>query len=100
MSQFLRFRAVIACGALPVALASCAGGPPAANPDTDASKGAVANDPQAVRGRLVYMKECQSCHGSRGKGDGPAERGMNTGIPDLTAPGNAAENHREPVKAL
>ncbi len=95
MSQFRRFCAVFACGAWPVALASCAGRPPAPNPDTDGSKGAVVSDEQAVRGRLVYMKECQSCHGSRGKGDGPAERRMNTEMPDLTDHETAAETDEE-----
>jgi len=31
------------------------------------------------------MKECQSCHGRRGRGDGPGARHLNVAVPDLTS---------------
>ena len=33
-------------------------------------------------GKQIYLKECQDCHGSAGKGDGPAAKDMEE-IPDL-----------------
>ena len=34
-------------------------------------------------GKQLYVRECQDCHGSTGKGDGPAARDMPE-IPDLS----------------
>jgi mono/diheme cytochrome c family protein len=35
-------------------------------------------------GRMVYQKQCQSCHGERGKGDGPAAADLKTMPSDLS----------------
>jgi mono/diheme cytochrome c family protein len=47
----------------------------------------VAATPEAVtKGRALYQRHCASCHGSGGKGDGPAA-GFGADIPDdLTDP--------------
>jgi mono/diheme cytochrome c family protein len=37
-------------------------------------------------GRAVYVKQCQSCHGRGGKGDGPAVGRLNVEVTDLTDP--------------
>src|SRR3982750_4751288 len=56
-----------------------AAGPAATNP--------VAPDAQSVQlGRAIYAKNCQSCHGPRGKGDGPAVGRLNVEVPDLADP--------------
>lgn len=36
----------------------------------------VAADPILAAGREVYRSRCGSCHGERGKGDGPIARGL------------------------
>jgi cytochrome c oxidase cbb3-type subunit 3 len=36
----------------------------------------VARDPLLRAGREVYLDRCVSCHGSKGKGDGPIARGL------------------------
>jgi mono/diheme cytochrome c family protein len=35
-------------------------------------------------GKEMYLKYCSSCHGPRGKGDGPVSRDLKTKVPDLT----------------
>ena len=35
-------------------------------------------------GRALYSKHCKSCHGSKGKGDGPKAEGLDTPIPDMS----------------
>jgi mono/diheme cytochrome c family protein len=37
-------------------------------------------------GRLLYMKHCKSCHGTKGKGDGKKAKSLDTKTPDLTTP--------------
>ena len=39
-------------------------------------------DESLRKGKQIYLKECQDCHGPSGKGDGPAARDMDE-IPDL-----------------
>ena len=34
-------------------------------------------------GRTLYSKHCKSCHGSKGKGDGPKAEGLDTPVPDM-----------------
>jgi mono/diheme cytochrome c family protein len=42
-------------------------------------------DPDAVdRGSRLYEIYCTSCHGERGRGDGPAAATMDAPLPDLT----------------
>ena len=38
-------------------------------------------------GRVVYQKQCQSCHGDRGKGDGPGAADLKTMPSDLSDAG-------------
>jgi mono/diheme cytochrome c family protein len=57
---------------------SDAAGPAAANPVT-------ADARSVATGRALYAKNCQSCHGPRGKGDGPAVAKLNVEVPDLTS---------------
>ncbi len=38
------------------------------------------------RGRVLYVKECASCHGDQGRGDGPDGLYFTTRPSDLTAP--------------
>src|SRR5688500_3988624 len=37
-------------------------------------------------GRAIYQRDCASCHGSTGQGDGPASAGMNPPPPALGSP--------------
>ena len=99
-------------GALMLGLASCGSTGSQSAPTAHSSAGApnrspaeaagpnakspVPADAHSVQiGRAVYAKQCQSCHGSRGKGDGPAARRMNTEMPDLTDREIAAETDDE-----
>jgi mono/diheme cytochrome c family protein len=45
-----------------------------------------ANDASLARGEALYVKECLSCHGAKGKGDGPAARELEKHPGDLTSP--------------
>ncbi len=50
-------------------------------------KNPVAADPASIaRGKVVYTKECESCHGPAGKGDGPAARELEKKPGDLSSP--------------
>lgn len=43
----------------------------------DAKKNPLTNDAATiVAGKTVYVKECQSCHGKTGKGDGPSAKDL------------------------
>ena len=47
----------------------------------------IASDPLLVKGREVYLDRCVSCHGEKGKGDGPIAKGLKgSPVGDLTAP--------------
>ena len=37
-----------------------------------------------VDGRVIFQAYCSSCHGTFGRGDGPAARAIRTPVPDLT----------------
>ena len=37
-----------------------------------------------VAGKAVYVRECLSCHGSAGRGDGPQAKDLDRNVPDLT----------------
>ncbi len=41
----------------------------------------------AAKGKATFEQYCASCHGSSGKGDGPAGAALNPKPKDLTAPG-------------
>jgi hypothetical protein len=46
----------------------------------------------AVEGRVLYQAYCSSCHGTLGRGDGPAARAVRTPVPDLTHYGDMHPN--------
>ncbi len=37
-----------------------------------------------AQGKVVYIRECLSCHGEHGKGDGPSAKGLEKSPGDLT----------------
>jgi len=45
-----------------------------------------ANEASLAKGKTVYVKECQSCHGEKGKGDGPGVKDLEKKPEDLTLP--------------
>ena len=42
------------------------------------------NEASLAKGKSVYVKECASCHGDKGKGDGPAVKDLEKKPGDLT----------------
>jgi cytochrome c oxidase cbb3-type subunit 3 len=44
----------------------------------------IAGDRLLVSGREVYLNRCLSCHGPKGRGDGPIAKGMRPPVGDLT----------------
>lgn len=57
-------------------------------PDADKARvNPVEATPAALlKGRALYQKHCASCHGDKGKGDGPAESYETEPATDLTEP--------------
>jgi mono/diheme cytochrome c family protein len=51
-----------------------------------------ADQKSIATGKDVYAKQCFSCHGSQGKGDGPASKDLNPRPHDLGAPNVAAQS--------
>ena len=45
-----------------------------------------ANEVSLAKGKPVWVKECASCHGDKGKGDGPAVKDLEKKPEDLTLP--------------
>lgn len=45
-----------------------------------------ANETSLAKGKAVWTKECASCHGEKGKGDGPAIKDLEKKPEDLTLP--------------
>jgi len=45
----------------------------------------VSNADAESIGRTLFSKHCKSCHGSKGKGDGPKAESVDTPIGDFTA---------------
>jgi mono/diheme cytochrome c family protein len=45
-----------------------------------------ANDQSLAAGKVLYEKNCQSCHGDTGKGNGPAARDLDKSPGDLSKP--------------
>lgn len=45
-----------------------------------------ANEASLAKGKIVWTKECASCHGDKGKGDGPAVKDLEKKPEDVTLP--------------
>ena len=45
-----------------------------------------ASEASLAKGKTVWVKECASCHGDKGKGDGPAVKDLEKKPEDLTLP--------------
>ncbi len=41
------------------------------------TKGPESNEESVAKGKVIYKKQCQMCHGEKGLGDGPAGRLLN-----------------------
>lgn len=51
----------------------------------DAKKNPLTSDAATLAaGKTVYVKECQSCHGKKGKGDGPSAKDLDIPAGDFT----------------
>jgi mono/diheme cytochrome c family protein len=54
----------------------------------------------ADEGRAIYVAKCQSCHGTEGRGDGPAARALPKRPQDMTDAGFWTANTDEQVKSI
>ena len=53
----------------------------------DAKKSPLHNEAvQIAEGKKIYEKECQSCHGKKGKGDGPSAKDLDIPAGNFTKP--------------
>jgi mono/diheme cytochrome c family protein len=50
----------------------------------DDTQKTTASRPSPAEGRAMFIAYCASCHGTSGKGDGPAAAALKTPPPDLT----------------
>lgn len=51
----------------------------------DAKKNPLTADATTIAaGKVIYVKECQSCHGKKGKGDGPSAKDLDIPAGDFT----------------
>lgn len=51
----------------------------------DAKKNPLTADAATIAaGKVIYVKECQSCHGKKGKGDGPSAKDLDIPAGDFT----------------
>ena len=46
----------------------------------------AADASSVAMGHEIYMAECESCHGRKGRGDGPEAEDLEAKVPDLTIP--------------
>lgn len=57
-----------------------------------AKKNPVAADAVSIgRGKSVYTAECASCHGARGRGDGPSAKDLEKSPGDMTKLGSQSD---------
>ncbi|MBI3509174.1 MAG: cytochrome c [Bacteroidetes bacterium] len=57
-----------------------------APPSADKLKNPVAADENSINaGKLIYSPQCKSCHGSKGKGDGPKAADFDVSVGDFTS---------------
>ena len=63
--------------------------PPAANQKTNSVTVDVTNN---LAGKNLYVKECSSCHGKYGKGDGPAAAALGKPVGDLSSAKSQAQS--------
>ena len=62
--------------------------PPTANQKTNYVTADVTNN---LAGKNLYVKECLSCHGKYGKGDGPAAAALGKPVGDLSSAKSQAQ---------
>ena len=62
--------------------------PPAANQKSNSVTADVTNN---LAGKNLYVKECSSCHGKYGKGDGPAAAALGKPVGDLSSAKSQAQ---------
>jgi mono/diheme cytochrome c family protein len=81
-------RAAVSALAIVAAVAAAAETRKWTAPDEDKARvNPVEATPAALlKGRALYQKHCASCHGDKGKGDGPAESYETEPATDLTEP--------------
>lgn len=59
----------------------------------DQKKNPLAGDAAAAAaGKAIYTKECASCHGKKGKGDGPSAAALGISAGDLSAAASQAQS--------
>ena len=59
---------------------------------------AGSGDPQ--KGRAIYEKNCVTCHGVQGKGDGPASKMLTPPPADLSSPKTRAKSESDLLKTI
>jgi len=62
--------------------------------------GSVAFAGDAAKGKTIYERHCVTCHGSQGKGDGPAGKFMNPKPVDFTSPESMKKPDAELLKTI
>ncbi len=53
-----------------------------------------------AKGKLIYETNCLTCHGARGKGDGPLSIALTPRPPDLTSPKATAKADQDLVTVI
>ncbi len=46
----------------------------------------TSDEPTIAAGKIIYGKECASCHGKKGKGDGPSAAALDVPVGDMSSP--------------
>ena len=76
---------VLGIGALSTSLMAGEQGPAVTSEKNDAGL-SQARDSAALQAKKIYEERCQSCHGARGRGDGPMATDMYPKPTDLSHP--------------